>query len=181
MKRLVILPDEALEPMAGQLRFRLESIAREVSAENLPDLVDSLSSGLLVNASKPHSPMLWALADKHHSLVWGSEDSREIVLRATADTREGLIAMVFDSGRAAFLREPELRADAWTNLPRLRDHSIEAMAAVPVRLAGRVVGVLSLVGPGVEESDVGRLALASEVFSRLAESRILRDCLGLDR
>jgi hypothetical protein len=48
-------------------------------------------------------------------------------------------------------------------------------------LAGRVVGVLSLVGQCVEESDVGRLALASEVFSRLAESRILRDCLGLDR
>ena len=181
MKRIVILPDESLEPIAGQLRLRLESIAREVSAENLPDLVDSLSTGLLVNASKPHSPMLWALAGKHHSLVWASEDSREIVFRATADIREGLIAMVFDSGRAAFLREPELRADAWTNLPKLRDHSIEAMAAVPVRLAGRVVGVLSLAGPEVEESDVGRLALASEVFSRLAESRILRDCLGLDR
>ena len=181
MKRIVILPDESLEPIAGQLRLRLESIAREVSAENLPDLVDSLSTGLLVNASKPHSPMLWALAGKHHALVWASEDSREIVFRATADIREGLIAMVFDSGRAAFLREPELRADAWTNLPKLRDHSIEAMAAVPVRLAGRVVGVLSLAGPEVEESDVGRLALASEVFSRLAESRILRDCLGLDR
>ena len=181
MKRIVILPDESLEPIAGQLRLRFESIAREVSAENLPDLVDSLSTGLLVNASKPHSPMLWALAGKHHSLVWASEDSREIVFRATADIREGLIAMVFDSGRAAFLREPELRADAWTNLPKLRDHSIEAMAAVPVRLAGRVVGVLSLAGPEVEESDVGRLALASEVFSRLAESRILRDCLGLDR
>ena len=181
MKRIVILPDESLEPIAGQLRLRLESIAREVSVENLPDLVDSLSTGLLVNASKPHSPMLWALAGKHLSLVWASEDSREIVFRATADIREGLIAMVFDSGRAAFLREPELRADAWTNLPKLRDHSIEAMAAVPVRLAGRVVGVLSLAGPEVEESDVGRLALASEVFSRLAESRILRDCLGLDR
>ena len=181
MKRIVILPDESLEPIAGQLRLRLESIAREVSSENLPDLVDSLSTGLLVNASKPHSPMLWALAGKHHSLVWASEDSREIVFRATADILEGLIAMVFDSGRAAFLREPELRADAWTNLPKLRDHSIEAMAAVPVRLAGRVVGVLSLAGPEVEESDVGRLALASEVFSRLAESRILRDCLGLDR
>lgn len=182
MKRLVILPDEKLEAVAAGLQLRLASIVREISAENLPDLIDPVSAEILAAVGKPLqvAPMLWACSGSHYSLVWMPDSPQELVLRATADLQDGLVAMVFKSERSAFAREPDLNVDRWTNLSRLKSQSLEAMAGVPVRLAGRVVGVLTLSGSSVDEGQVGPLSLAAEVFAKLAEARMLRDCLGLE-
>ena len=67
-----------------------------------------------------------------------------------------------------------------TNLARLCGASSISLAGVPVRLAGRVVGVLSLFKREAEldGSAMGPLGRLSEIRASLAEARILRECLG---
>jgi hypothetical protein len=184
MNRLVILPDETLEPLAGNLRLRLEAIAREISSENLAALLDPLAAGLMEDlaASTNSDALLWGSADACHSVVWASEAARDLVSRATADCKEGLVARVFESERATFSGEGGFFSHEWTNLARLRGAASVSIACAPVRLAGRVVGVLSLSSTDAEILDAvtGPLGRVAEVFGRLAATRILRDCLGLE-
>jgi len=184
MNRLVILSDETLQPLAGNLRLRLEAIAREISSENLAALVDPLTAALMEDlaASTKTGVLLWGAADGCHSVVWASEAARDLVSRATADVKDGLVARIFESERAIFSGEGEMHSPDWTNLARLRGAALLSMAGAPVRLAGRVVGVLSLFSTDAEisRSATGPLGRVAEVFGRLAAARIVRECLGLE-
>jgi len=184
MNRLVILPDETLQPLASSLRLRLEAIAREVSAQNLATLLDPLVSGLVgeLASSTKTEALLWGAGKECHSVVWASETAQDLVSRATADSREGLVARVFESGRGTCSGECESFSQEWTNLPRLRGRDVFSMACVPASLAGRIVGTLSLfsMDSEIECRLMGPLGRAAEIFSRVAEARILRECLALE-
>lgn len=184
MNRLVILPDESLEPLAATLRVRLEAIAREISAENLAALLDPQAAALIENLalSSKSDAMFWGAGEGCFPAVWASEAARNLVSRATADRREGLVARVFESGRGTFSGECESFSPEWTNLARLCGVSSISLAGVPVRLAGRVVGVLSLFKREAEldGSAMGPLGRLAEIAASLAEARILRECLGME-
>jgi hypothetical protein len=184
MNRLVILPDETLHPLASSLRLRLEAIAREVSAQNLATLLDPLVSGMVgeLATSTKTEALLWGASRACHSAVWASETAQDLVFRATADSKEGLVARVFESGRGTVSGECESLSQEWTNLPRLRGRDVFSMACVPVNLAGRIVGTLSLFSMDSEIDChlLGPLGRSAEIFSRIAEARILRECLAIE-
>lgn len=182
MNRLVILPDETLEPHAARLRMRIEAVARDLGPENLADLVDPVALEVFRSVCAPADCelVLWAHAEGYHAAAWSIPE--DLASRATADVNAGLVAMVAESARGAWQREPELRAANWTNFARLRGREPASMAGVPVVIAGRLLGVLALVDfSGATGDDVLRpLTHAAEMFARLAEDRILRACLGLE-
>jgi hypothetical protein len=182
MNRLVILSDESLEPLAGALRLRLEAIARQISAENLAPFLDATVAGVIEDlALATHSSaFLWGRGEACHSAVWASETSRNLAGRATADCNEGLVARVFDSARGDFFTGEGF--DDWTNLGRLSGRALVSMACVPVLVSGRVVGALALASfeERLDETVLRPLTRAAEMFGRLAEARILRECLGME-
>lgn len=184
MNRLVILPDESLEPLAATLRVRLEAIAREISAENLATLLDPQAAALIEDLalSSKSDAMLWGAGEGCFQAVWASEAARNLISRATADCGEGLVARVVESGRGTFSGECEPFPAEWTNLARLRGAAAVSMAGVPLRLAGRVIGVLSLfkLDADLDGSAMGPLGRAAEIASSLAGARILRECLGME-
>jgi len=182
MNRLVILPDETLEPHVARLRMRIESVARDLGPDNLADLLDPVAAEVFRTVCAPADceMVLWSRAEGYYSAVWSIPE--DLAARVTADVSAGLVSMVAESTRGAWQSEPELRVVDWTNLVRLRGREPVAMAGVPVTIAGKVVGVLSLVDfSGVTDEGVLRpLAHATEIFARLAEDRILRCCIGLE-
>jgi hypothetical protein len=182
MNRLVILSDESLEPLAGALRLRLEAIARQISAENLAPFLDATVAGEIEDLALAtnSAAFLWGRGEACHTAVWASETARNLASRATADSSDSLVARVFESARGDFLAAGG--CNEWTNLGRLSGRTLVSMACVPVVICGRVIGALALASfeDGLDESVLRPLTRAAEIFGRLAEARILRECLGME-
>lgn len=191
MERLVIVPDEKLEPLAISLRARLPAIADEARAENLASLMGERSRRFLlgiVDTGEQQELLLWGRSERGYVVVWTSlRPESEVVGTVTADQASGFISRIFASGRSDVESGEDLQAATWTNLEEKRGRLLHSMAASPVILFGKCAAAVALAQYQVEgdvktldQSDAVRVAEAASLLARLLEDRLLRAALGIE-
>lgn len=191
MNRLVIVPDEQLEPLARTLKSQLSGLVDELRSEHFAGLLDESCRRILqglVRNRKAHEVLLWGPSDAVFRVAWTSLPPESEVLNiVTAARNEGLPARVRASGRSAMQAADELQAGAWTNLEERRGQVLESLAASPVFLFDKCAAVLSLAKYRTDESpvmpsqtDLAELAETASLLGRLLEDRLMRACLGME-
>ncbi|MBC8126886.1 MAG: hypothetical protein H8M99_07050 [Gloeobacteraceae cyanobacterium ES-bin-144] len=184
MNRLVIIPNEAHEALGFSLKARLASIAREINAHNLAQVMGShaLRSFNSLEEDQENELLLWAIEGKDYVVALASRQPKdEIEGRARADAEEGMIARVICSGRSEITSANDLEAADWTNLETLRGKRIEEMASSPVFLFENCMLVLSRVRYGGKESrNLSTPAELASLLGRLIEDRLIRATLGIE-
>jgi len=189
MDRLVIVPDEKLEPLVLSLKARLSAIVGEVRAENIADVIgeDTRLLPTLAQGGAGQELLLWARSARAFLAAWTSRPFDAIAGVATADLDVGLISQVFASGKSVLQAGAEVQANQWTNLEETRGQVIDGMAASPVFIFGKCAAALALAayrGEGnssaVTHEGLARLAEAASVVGRLLEDRLLRATLGFE-
>lgn len=189
--RLVIVPDETLEPLALALRTRLAGLAGALVAENLAAALGEQALrllGRLDGGKSVREVIVWGCSGRAYLAGWTSlEPDEEVALAASADAEAGLVAQVFATQRAVALAGTELRAGDWTNLEARRGRALAWMAASPALVFDRCAAVVTLhefctdaaAGtPGANE--VTALAEAADLAGRLIEDGLIRAALGLE-
>jgi len=191
MNRLVIVPDEKLEPLAQILKARLSAVADEVKSEHFAGLMSDQCRRVLlgfVRYRKEQELLLWGCSDGAFRVAWTSLPPESEVLNiVTATLDEGLPARVRASGQPAMQTADELQASAWTNLEERRGRALESLVASPLFLFDKCVAVLSLARYRTEDeplappqTDLAELAEMTQLLARLLEDRLVRSCLGLE-
>jgi hypothetical protein len=191
MERLVIAPDEKLEPLVLSLKARLPAIADEVRAENLASLMGERSRHVLLgiaDAGQQQELLLWARSHRAYAVVWSSlPPESEVVDTVTGDQASGFISRVFASARSDVETSEDLQAATWTNLEEKRGRALDSMAASPVILFGKCTAALSLAQyqaqggvKTLDQSDLVPVAEAASLLARLLEDRLLRAALGIE-
>lgn len=191
MERLVLVPDEKIEPLTLMLKATLPTVAAGVRAENLGGLIDLVAQSALRRAVQQtcvDELLVWARSASGLLVSWSSlRPENEVVGIATAVLDDGLVARVFASSRSEEESAPELSASTWTNLEDRRGRRIATMAASPLPLFETSVGVLALViyekDAPTETKELGNAADAAEAASLLRvliEDRLLRSAIGLE-
>ena len=183
MERLVIVPDEKLEPLVLSLKARLHAIAEEVTPENFAALAGEQLLGFLnggMEGVEDHELLVWLPSGRALVVAWTTLDPKEeVVGAATAGFESGLLARVFASGNSERQQAADLEADTWTNLEDRRDRRLSSLAGSPIHLFGKCAGVLARAGygNGCEDHPVAETAA---LLGRLVEDRIIRAVLGLE-
>lgn len=191
MHRLVIVPDEQLEPLARALRSQLSALADELKSEHFAGLLSEPCRRILlaVVRNRPTQELLlWGLSDAMFRVAWTSLPPESEVLNiVTAARNEGLPARVRASGLSAMQTADELQAGAWTNLEERRGRVLESLTASPVFLFDKCAAVLSLAKYRTDESpvmpsqtDLAEVAEKASLLGRLLEDRLIRACLGME-
>ena len=191
--RLVIVPDETLEPLTLALRTKLTGIAAALTAENVGAALGEQGLRMLdrlANRRPECEVILWGISARSYLAAWTSrEPEDEVTLVVSADMELGLVARV---GQALHARHtvlhsgPELRAADWTNLEARRGRSLAWMAASAIITFERCVAVVSVheyrgdhvAGPGADEKTA--LTEVADLAGRLIEDCLIRATLGLE-
>jgi hypothetical protein len=191
MNRLVIVPDERLEPLVHILKGRVAAVASEVKSEHFGSLMTEQCRRTLlgfVRNRKEQELLLWGCSDGVFRVAWTSLSPQSEVLNIVTAARDGgLPARVCASASAFTQTADELQAATWTNLEERRGRALQNLAASPVILFHKCAAVLSLAsyrseeGPQLSpETDLSDLLEISWLLARLLEDRLLRSCLGME-
>lgn len=185
MNRLVIVPDPMMETAGLALRPRLVALASELDANNILHAMGPLAVRLLekISAEWPDFDLLlFAPEGTDHALAWiSSSDADALIGKVRASSDEGLVARASESQRSYSVLAPDVHADEWTNLERLRGQTIVAFTASPVVVFETTVAVLCRVRHhGSGEFDRVPPAETAPALARLIEDRLIRLSLGLE-
>jgi hypothetical protein len=189
MSRLQIIPDETLAPLALQLRTRLKAIVGDLRWEHLIDLSSAegvFLLGLVNNLGGTREMQLWGKSASSFVMVWTSRGTNDSCIgTVTAELGRGLVNQVFESHRPEVKEGGFLDCSDWTNLESRRGLKVDRMAAHPVTIFGRCLGVLSLsrfeaggIAGESDESDMKITCQGALLLARLIEDRLTRACLG---
>jgi len=192
VNRLLIIPDEKFEPLTLELKSRLITIASELRWEHLTDLFAAEGASILSTIHGiEDSPeiQIWGKSPTSFIVVWSSKGKKDVAVgTVTAELGRGLINQVFESARPEMKQGDFLNASDWTNFEQKRGVKLCSMAAHPITIFARCVAVLSLsqfekpLSPQTSnEGDPQVTGAVASLFARLAEDRLIRSCLGLDR
>jgi hypothetical protein len=184
MNRLVIIPDDAHEALGLSLKTRLVSIAREINAHNLAQVMGSHALRSFASAADDVNSelVLWAAGGKDFVVALTTRLPKEQIENcARADAHEGMIARVIGSGRSESATAADLEAADWTNLETLRGIKIESMASSPLFLFENCTLVLSRISyEKTLSSPLRAPAELAALLGRLIEDRLIRATLGIE-
>jgi len=181
MNRLVIVPDEKHESLGAELKPKLAAIAREITANNLPQLMGERTLALLesIAARETCELLLWGREGNGYAVAWaGKACEADLRGKARADAGEGMVARVFESGRSETEVAEFLEISEWSNLAQLLGKSLSSMSASPVQVFDGCAVAVTRVNYGAGETPPP--SETASLLSRLIEDRLIRMSIGLE-
>ena len=195
-RRLTLLPDERFVLSLAALQERLESIGRNITAENFSSILDDTMRRVLSLSFSDvgaHEGTVWLVDEGTKTLVPAyntGPNAGKLVGHFKQSLSSGLVSMVFASERAFAENEVFRNSKQDKSLDALLELRTYAMIAVPFYFLEACRGVVSCVQlkdlnpiapdpPGFGEGHQAIVRHAADTLGRLIEYRILRVTVGL--